>query len=74
MTTKAQRKALRLDPNVRERLPTLAHVLDLLHTHEEAQRALADWLARVSAEHDMRQLRDVAGYEALEAWVREARQ
>jgi hypothetical protein len=73
VTTKAQRNALRLDPNVRERLPTLAHALDLVHRHEQARAAFGLWVDKVASAYDMREVRGFEGFDALERWVQEGR-
>lgn len=73
MTTRAQRNALRLDPNVRERIPTLAHALDLVHRHEQARAAFETWIDKVASEYDMREVRGFEGFDVLDSWVQEGR-
>jgi hypothetical protein len=72
MTPKAQRDAMRLDQNVREQLPTLAHVLDLLHYHEQSRESVRKWLHAYADEYELdARMRTLEGYDALDAWLRD---
>ena len=70
MIPRAQRDAMRLDPNVRAQLPTLAHVLDLLHEHERARESVRAWLHACAIEFELDpRMRGFPGYKELERWL-----